>query len=173
MSQKTYYINVLLAYSLSKEFTYKLHSNHKPSIGSIVLVPFRSKQYTGVITSIGDTKKIPDKRIKEIIEVSNIAKLNSKIIKFMNWVADYNLIERGYILKMILAQEKLYFSKRVIKNIEVHKNSQPQLITLNSEQDEAVNTIIKLVKKNDYITCLLYTSPSPRDGLLSRMPSSA
>ena len=25
----------------------------------------------------------------------------------------------------------------------------------------------------DYATCLLYTSPSPRDGLLSRMPSSA
>ena len=28
------------------------------------------------------------------------------------------------------------------------------------------------VTKNGY-TCLLYTSPSPRDGLLSRMPSSA
>ena len=26
---------------------------------------------------------------------------------------------------------------------------------------------------NDVNTCLLYTSPSPRDGLLSRMPSSA
>ena len=25
----------------------------------------------------------------------------------------------------------------------------------------------------EYISCLLYTSPSPRDGLLSRMPSSA
>ena len=25
----------------------------------------------------------------------------------------------------------------------------------------------------DYFNCLLYTSPSPRDGLLSRMPSSA
>ena len=25
----------------------------------------------------------------------------------------------------------------------------------------------------DYGACLLYTSPSPRDGLLSRMPSSA
>ena len=24
-----------------------------------------------------------------------------------------------------------------------------------------------------YLNCLLYTSPSPRDGLLSRMPSSA
>ena len=25
----------------------------------------------------------------------------------------------------------------------------------------------------DHVACLLYTSPSPRDGLLSRMPSSA
>ena len=28
-------------------------------------------------------------------------------------------------------------------------------------------------KGDDYYSCLLYTSPSPRDGLLSRMPSSA
>ena len=28
-------------------------------------------------------------------------------------------------------------------------------------------------KINDFTSCLLYTSPSPRDGLLSRMPSSA
>ena len=27
--------------------------------------------------------------------------------------------------------------------------------------------------KNEVNICLLYTSPSPRDGLLSRMPSSA
>ena len=30
-----------------------------------------------------------------------------------------------------------------------------------------------LPKKAETSTCLLYTSPSPRDGLLSRMPSSA
>ena len=28
-------------------------------------------------------------------------------------------------------------------------------------------------RQESLITCLLYTSPSPRDGLLSRMPSSA
>ena len=28
-------------------------------------------------------------------------------------------------------------------------------------------------RKLEYYRCLLYTSPSPRDGLLSRMPSSA
>ena len=31
----------------------------------------------------------------------------------------------------------------------------------------------KELKKKILISCLLYTSPSPRDGLLSRMPSSA
>ena len=31
----------------------------------------------------------------------------------------------------------------------------------------------KALKFRQYMRCLLYTSPSPRDGLLSRMPSSA
>ena len=32
---------------------------------------------------------------------------------------------------------------------------------------------VRLRKLDPYLNCLLYTSPSPRDGLLSRMPSSA
>ena len=31
----------------------------------------------------------------------------------------------------------------------------------------------ELIEKAQSMSCLLYTSPSPRDGLLSRMPSSA
>ena len=36
-----------------------------------------------------------------------------------------------------------------------------------------VNRIAELASSGFYDGCLLYTSPSPRDGLLSRMPSSA
>ena len=36
----------------------------------------------------------------------------------------------------------------------------------------ATSTVTGLLTSTDY-ACLLYTSPSPRDGLLSRMPSSA
>ena len=32
---------------------------------------------------------------------------------------------------------------------------------------------VKIIDGDTKICCLLYTSPSPRDGLLSRMPSSA
>ena len=38
---------------------------------------------------------------------------------------------------------------------------------------DKVTTSLKNKVKEQSQTCLLYTSPSPRDGLLSRMPSSA
>ena len=40
--------------------------------------------------------------------------------------------------------------------------------------EAAFTELAKLAKLDDPLrSCLLYTSPSPRDGLLSRMPSSA
>ena len=48
-------------------------------------------------------------------------------------------------------------------------------ITASSEQRETIKSLVKKIAEVIDIpfTCLLYTSPSPRDGLLSRMPSSA
>ena len=40
-------------------------------------------------------------------------------------------------------------------------------------QEDAETIQVYLWTAALYDTCLLYTSPSPRDGLLSRMPSSA
>ena len=49
----------------------------------------------------------------------------------------------------------------------------PQLAVIDkSVMDSLVETLGGLKPKAAY-ACLLYTSPSPRDGLLSRMPSSA
>src|SRR5665647_2433494 len=39
--------------------------------------------------------------------------------------------------------------------------------------DGIIDPDFDMSKKGKYVDCLLYTSPSPRDGLLSRMPSSA
>ena len=33
--------------------------------------------------------------------------------------------------------------------------------------------VLQVYNGHEFLDCLLYTSPSPRDGLLSRMPSSA
>ena len=46
--------------------------------------------------------------------------------------------------------------------------------SLNKGKYEGALDLLRDVdSKGEHPTCLLYTSPSPRDGLLSRMPSSA
>ena len=54
----------------------------------------------------------------------------------------------------------------LIESIEDMKQS---LASVGKRFDDAVENDSKLKEYR----CLLYTSPSPRDGLLSRMPSSA
>ena len=49
--------------------------------------------------------------------------------------------------------------------------------TVDLEGPKKGEVLVKIIASGvchtDAYTCLLYTSPSPRDGLLSRMPSSA
>ena len=54
----------------------------------------------------------------------------------------------------------------------------PRFIMVPIEQFEQLQQVTEAISAgrealNATIICLLYTSPSPRDGLLSRMPSSA
>ena len=44
---------------------------------------------------------------------------------------------------------------------------------LTFEKNKSLTAIKNVTFNEPIFTCLLYTSPSPRDGLLSRMPSSA
>ena len=63
----------------------------------------------------------------------------------------------------------------VNKKVDLTTTNATTLYTVPS----ATTAIVKSILVSDdsgsgsTITCLLYTSPSPRDGLLSRMPSSA
>ena len=56
----------------------------------------------------------------------------------------------------------------IIANLR-KKTKQNLLFAILSSDDPCFEDVIKKIRKS----CLLYTSPSPRDGLLSRMPSSA
>ena len=57
-----------------------------------------------------------------------------------------------------------------MKNVEQILKTKSQHQTVYTiGPDDSVLDALKVLAEN----CLLYTSPSPRDGLLSRMPSSA
>ena len=63
-----------------------------------------------------------------------------------------------------------FFNTVTLKDSVVNGKTRKGLLTL-------IKEVPRLHHLSDYLgeggTCLLYTSPSPRDGLLSRMPSSA
>ena len=68
------------------------------------------------------------------------------------------------LIKYRLTVEVEYFIKLTESNIN-------QLSDWNKNNNSKLRDIY--INFDDSDACLLYTSPSPRDGLLSRMPSSA
>ena len=57
---------------------------------------------------------------------------------------------------------------RMFNILEVSQDINPKNYNINKEGKLEIEW-----SEGDHISCLLYTSPSPRDRLLSRMPSSA
>ena len=73
-------------------------------------------------------------------------------------------------LKKIFSTDSFTFneSNSTVQSVINHlMDKQPE----NSNEFDGKNIMIAINGKDS--SCLLYTSPSPRDGLLSRMPSSA
>ena len=64
---------------------------------------------------------------------------------------------------------KIFLFRKYIKTKEYCKSIKDRV----TESRESHDSLPIQVKSAKLWNCLLYTSPSPRDGLLSRMPSSA
>ena len=63
-----------------------------------------------------------------------------------------------------------------VESTIIDLRKKPKILRLGGLEVETLQKILKkkiLINTNPSKICLLYTSPSPRDGLLSRMPSSA
>ena len=77
-------------------------------------------------------------------------------------------VEEGVIASWKKLEGELIIQDEVLAEIETDK----VVIEVVAANDGVMTRIIK-AEGEVVNSCLLYTSPSPRDGLLSRMPSSA
>ena len=98
-------------------------------------------------------------------------------------------IKKAETCKTPWKDREVYYNRRVIIDLEKHvqeleakmdkihgeENTENQKDGANNLQDDdaVVEEVLQEYYQDYSISCLLYTSPSPRDGLLSRMPSSA
>ena len=98
-----------------------------------------------------------DLRVKDVFTNSNIESLAEFLFKHKTSVTPNTIIveERPERIPLSYAQEHLWFIDQYQGSTQYHQS-------------------LALSLKNELnIDCLLYTSPSPRDATLSRMPSSA
>ena len=68
----------------------------------------------------------------------------------------------------IKEMNKWFGDFQVLKNINLNVEKNKKIVVC-GPSGSGKSTLIRCINR----LCLLYTSPSPRDGLLSRMPSSA
>ena len=91
----------------------------------------------------------------------------------------YNNCFKNGVLPIALNQDKLLMVKDHVSNeSKLHISLADKNIVIKNERiafevDSGMLDMIITGQDEVDIACLLYTSPSPRDGLLSRMPSSA
>src|SRR5680860_1658088 len=86
------------------------------------------------------------------------------------------MILLGYLFAVSCKQQHQPM-KMISKNIMVQDfyahNDSNQFWFSSNEKIKRANEWLDAIDSTNNFGCLLYTSPSPRDGLLSRMPSSA
>ena len=79
-----------------------------------------------------------------------------------------------YLLFVTTTDEKWSIAQRINEELDKLEPKPPALRMFDAGMgDASVLSHVLRAMHDRYPDCLLYTSPSPRDGLLSRMPSSA
>src|SRR5664279_5216038 len=98
----------------------------------------------------------------------------------LNWINDAG----GKVINLLCKGSLRHLEKQLKKTPEKHVKDVIDIIRKAEIRDMEVNLYLEdwsngMIHSEEYVIylldsfCLLYTSPSPRDGLLSRMPSSA
>ena len=128
-------------------------------------------QDSGVITINGyntQTNKISTKRQIGYLAENNPLYKDMLVTEYLDFIASlYKIDNKKDKVKEII--NKTGLNGEINKRIEELSKGYKQRVGIAAALVHDPNVLIL----DEPTTCLLYTSPSPRDGLLSRMPSSA
>src|ERR1700730_8370945 len=95
------FCDVALPVPLDTAFTYRLPDGMQPVVGGRVLVPFRQRRMSGVVTALHDrTPKVQAKNVFSVLDVSPV--LDKQLVQLGKWIADYYLAPLGEVYRTML-----------------------------------------------------------------------
>lgn len=136
-------VKVIIPVALRKTFDYLVEG--EIFIGNIVNISFKSIRTVGLVVDVfevedGDIENYGFK-LKYINNVVDLKPLNTELIEFIKWVADYNLIPIGMVFKFVFSER--FISKAIkLSNVYGFKTDENKKIT-----DKQKN-IVEFLKSN-------------------------
>lgn len=101
-------VGVLLPLPFNDVFDYKVEDADEVVMGSIVRVPWGKNQQVGVVWKLGKSSALDEKKIKPIIEKLNLPPFSEALMKFIGFVASYNMAFLGLVMKMSLSVKAVF-----------------------------------------------------------------
>lgn len=99
-------VGVLLTLPFDEPFDYQ--TDRIVEIGQIVEVPFGRDKQIGIVYSRSRSSDLALEKIKSISQYFDYPPLSEQLIKFIRWVAKYNMAPLGAVLKMVLSVRTVF-----------------------------------------------------------------
>ena len=193
----------LINYSREKSNGYRYNTDYKTDNLFIKSNLSRSNPHTTIITSLSNRKFGANGFYASPAAIDQYEETQTSLVGFYSTYRKGNLVIKPKVYWRRNQDEYIYIRNNPSVYRNLHKTNKIALqtdfnyysklgktsfgidlsnisITSNNLGDHSrfttsvyIDHTIRLLKEKLILSCLLYTSPSPRDGLLSRMPSSA
>lgn len=95
-------VSVLVPYPVDKAYDYAVPEGITVSAGDYVIVPLGNREIPAVVwgEAAGD---VPPKKLKSILRKYDFHPMPEVMRKYLDWVADYTMTPRGFVMKMALS----------------------------------------------------------------------
>ena len=139
-------VPILLPKIFNHPFTYE--TNLKLRLGDYVEVPFGKTKTIGVVWDEFEKNTEKKFQTKKIIKKLKIPNLTKKMVNFINWFAEYNVIPKGMALKLSLLNNSNLeeFPKNELQNYSIHLKK--KIFNLTKTQKDSLKKIEK--KSNEF-----------------------
>ena len=139
-------VPILLPKIFNHPFTYE--TNLRLRLGDYVEVPFGKTKTVGVVWDEFEKNTEKKFQTKKIIKKLKIPNLNKKMVNFINWFAEYNVIPKGMALKLSLLNNSNLdeFPKNELQNYSI--NLKKKIFNLTKTQKDSLKKIEK--KSNEF-----------------------
>ena len=144
-SIQTKEVAVLLIGPFNEPFDYLIKDNiNKVSIGQIVLAPLGQRKVVGIIVGEG-SKTITKNKLKALIDIYDIDPIPFPSIQLISFLADWNCVYKGLVLKMVLTPLEAVTS---LKYQKIYKYNLEEGLSIESIDKKQIRSKRKLVLDN-------------------------